>query len=68
MIQVSNGFMTVWIMIGCLFLLGAILFLRSKLGRLKVMHTAYKGANIVLYASLDMEELKSLRQLIEKNK
>lgn len=44
-----------------------ILYLRSKMGRVKVLQTAVGGnLPMLLYASLDKNELKSLRELIKK--
>jgi hypothetical protein len=62
----SASNVTTGVIVCLAFLACAFLFLRSKTGRLKVMHTYYKGTPLVIYASLDVSELKSLRQLIEK--
>jgi len=44
-----------------------ILYLRSKMGRVKVLQTSIGGnLPILLYASLDIAELKALRELIKK--
>lgn len=44
-----------------------ILYLRSKSGRVKVLQTSVDGSlPMLLYASLDVEELKSLRELIKR--
>lgn len=48
-----------------IFLLIGFFILRSKWGRLKIIQTTYKGCPLVLYASTDMEELRSLRKLIQ---
>ncbi len=46
-----------------------ILYLRSKMGRVKVLQTSVSGSlPMLLYASTDIQELKSLRELIKKQK
>lgn len=67
-IPASGSHITTGIIIGVILLACGFLYLRSKTGRLKVMHTYYKGTPVVVYASLDISELKTLRELIEKNK
>lgn len=49
---------------GMLVLLG-ILFGRSKTGRLNYLFTNFKGTPVVIYGSMDINELISLRQQIE---
>lgn len=68
-IKASSGKITTGVIIGILFLAGGILFLRSKLGRLKFLDASLKGGQlpIILYASLDVSELKSLRETIQRN-
>lgn len=44
-----------------------VLYLRSKMGRVKVLRTSIGGnLPILLYASLDIAKLKALRELIKK--
>lgn len=59
----SEQIITTSIIALVLVLLG-FFFLRSKTGRLKTLYTTYNGVPVVLYASPDIEELKSLKQLI----
>lgn len=64
----SGGQIITTSIIALLLSLFGILFLRSKTGRLKTLYTSYKGIWVVLYASLDVEELKLLKQQIESRK
>jgi hypothetical protein len=68
-INASSGKITTGIIFCVLFLASGILFLRSKAGRLRFLDASLKkgGLPIVLYASLDVSELKTLKELIENN-
>jgi hypothetical protein len=64
-IEGGSGDLVTGLILAILTLFAGFLFQRSKAGKLRVMWTYVKGSIFVVYASLDVSELQSLRQAIE---
>src|SRR4029078_9962512 len=67
--EMGQNHVTTGVIFCILFLACGFLYLRSKMGRIKVLQTSFGGSMpVLLYASTDIQELKALRELIKNQK
>lgn len=64
----SSGGRVALIIIAAIFFLLGVLFLLSKISKVKTLYTTYGGETVIIYASPDMSEIKALQEAIENNK